>query len=125
MWEDDIYMLKPRMKTAIIMGAILGIFCIIGVVVRFGYTGNIVYLLGLWYNRLLMGIVIGLVVDKRRITVILRGAVLGLLVSLAFFISTEFWDPVSFFAGIGYGVIIDYVATNYSHKILNLKSDID
>jgi len=79
----------------------------------------------MWYNRLLMGIVIGLVADKRRITVVLRGAVLGLLISLAFFISTEFRDPVGFIAGIGYGIIIDYVATNYSHKVLNFKSDID
>jgi len=51
-------MLTSRMKTAIIIGAILGIFCIIGVGFRFGYKGNTVYLLGIWYNRLLMGVVI-------------------------------------------------------------------
>ena len=113
-------MFKPRMKTAIIMGAILGIFCIIGVVVRFGYTGNIVYLLGMWYNRLLMGIVIGLVADRSRIMVVLRGALLGLMVSLAFFITTEFRDTIGFVAGIGYGIIIDYVATNYSHIVLKI-----
>ncbi|MFW6281876.1 MAG: hypothetical protein ACOC1O_03670 [bacterium] len=114
-------MLKPRMKTSIIMGVLLGVFCIIGVVVRFGYKGNAVYLLAMWYNRLLMGIVIGLLADRKKIIVLLRGAILGLLVSLAFFISTEFWDPVGFLAGIGYGVIIDYVATNYSHIVKKSK----
>ena len=113
-------MLKPRMKTSIIIGALLGIICIIGVGFRLGYRDNIVYLIGMWYNRLLMGIVIGLVADKRRITVILRGALLGSIVSIAFFISTEFRDPVALIAGIGYGIIIDYAATNYSHKILNI-----
>ena len=113
-------MLTSRMKTSIIIGAILGIFCIIGVGFRFGYRNNTVYLIGMWYNRLLMGIVIGLVADRRRIMVVLRGALLGLMVSLAFFITTEFKDPIGFIAGIGYGIIIDYVATNYSHIVLKI-----
>ena len=113
-------MFTARLKTAIIMGALLGVLCIVGASYRLGIRGNHIFLLGMWYNRLLMGIVIGLVVDKRRITVILRGALLGLIVSLAFFISTEFKDPVALIAGIGYGIIIDYAATNYSHKILSL-----
>jgi len=52
--------------------------------------------------------------------VVLRGTLLGLMVFLAFFISTEFRDPVGFIAGIGYGIIIDYVATNYSHIVLKI-----
>ena len=42
------------------------------------------------------------------------------MLDLAFFISTEFRDPVGFIAGIGYGIIIDYVATNYSHIVLKI-----
>ena len=113
-------MLKLRMKTAIIMGALLGIICIIGVGFRFVYRNNTVYLISMWYNRLLMGIVIGLVADRRRIMVVLRGALLGLMVSLAFFITTGFQDLIGFIAGIGYGIIIDYVATNYSHIVLKI-----
>ncbi len=113
-------MITSRMKTSIIMGSLLGIVCIIGVVYRFGYRGNYIFLLGMWYNRLLMGFVIGLVDDKKRIMVILRGATLGLIISLAFFISTEFRDPVGFAVGIGYGIIIDYAATNYSYIVLKI-----
>ena len=117
-------MLTSRMKTSIIMGALLGVICIIGVGVRFGYRDNTVYFMGMWYNRLLMGVIIGLVADRRRIIVILRGAALGLLVSLAFFISTEFRDPIGFIAGIGYGIIIDYFATNYSHIVLKISQKV-
>ncbi|MBW8381203.1 MAG: hypothetical protein K0M69_01605, partial [Youngiibacter sp.] len=36
-----------------------------------------------------------------------RGAFLGLLVSFAFYSSTGFEDPISFVAGILYGVILE------------------
>jgi len=39
-----------------------------------------------------------------------RGAVLGLIISFAFYSSTGFADVVSFLAGIVYGVIIEYIA---------------
>lgn len=117
-------MITARMKTAIIMGAFLGVVCIVGVGYRIGYRGNFIYLLGMWYNRLLMGIVIGLVKDKKRILVIIRGGTLGLLVSLAFYLSTEFMDPIGFVVGIAYGIIIDYVSTNYSHLVLKLSNKI-
>ena len=41
-------------------GAFLGVFCIIGVGTRTGYSGNEVYLLGMWYNRVVMGLIVGL-----------------------------------------------------------------
>lgn len=117
-------MFTSRMKTSIIMGIILGIICIIGAGYRFGYRGNYMFLLALFYNRLLMGIVIGLVSKKKRIIVVLRGATLGLIISFAFFISTEFYDPTAFVAGIAYGVIIDYVATYHSNIVLKISRKI-
>ncbi len=45
--------------------------------------------------------------ETTRSKALLRGALLGLLVSFAFYSSTEFNDPVSFVAGIFYGVILE------------------
>jgi len=42
-----------------------------------------------------------------------RGAVLGLVVSFAFYSAIAFQDVISFLAGIGYGVIIEAVAFKY------------
>jgi hypothetical protein len=45
-----------------------------------------------------------------------RGALLGLLVSFAFYSSTGFEDIVGFIAGIVYGVIIEYAALKLDKK---------
>jgi putative flippase GtrA len=45
--------------------------------------------------------------------VIARGAILGLIVSFAFYSSTGFNDVVSFLAGIIYGIIIEFVAFKF------------
>ena len=52
--------MHKRMLLATSTGALLGIFCIIGVAYRFGYSGNEFFIFATWFNRLLMGIVIGL-----------------------------------------------------------------
>jgi len=106
-----------RIIIAIITGSILGIFCIIGVSKRLGLPGNELFLFAIWYNRFLMGTVIGVASDlkiiKTKWNVLLRGGILGLMVTSAFFLSTGFRDVPSFFAGIVYGLIIDYVATKF------------
>ncbi len=96
----------------------MGIFCIIGVSIRLGLAGNELFLLATWYNRLLMGLVIGLAgawqLSKTKSNPLLRGFILGLMVSLALFLSTELRDPIGFAAGIVYGIIIDFVASKYA-----------
>jgi hypothetical protein len=110
-------MKSKRIAVAILTGSILGIFCIIGASTRVGCPGNELFLFALWYNRFLMGVIIGVASDlkiiKTKWNVVLRGGILGLLVSSAFFLSTGFLDTPSFFAGIIYGFIIDYVATKF------------
>ena len=102
------------MKICVTMGIILGIFCIIGASIRSGFQGNTVYLFSLWYNRLVLGIVIGLTQHKSNFQKsIARGAVLGLVVSFAFYSTNGFQDVISFLAGIVYGVIIEAVAFKY------------
>ncbi|NHJ01192.1 MAG: hypothetical protein EAX86_03575 [Candidatus Heimdallarchaeota archaeon] len=102
------------------LGVILGILCIIGIGLRIGYQGNEIFLFAMWYNRVIMGLMIGFASDltfaKNYSNVIIRGAILGLLVTSAIFFTSEFRDILSFFAGIAYGVIIDIVATRYSFE---------
>jgi len=104
-------MITKRMKVSLITGAILGAFCIIGALVRSGFQIENYLLFSLWYNRMLMGLVIGLPWTNIGMPKLLgRGAILGLIVSFAFYSSTGFADIVSFLAGIVYGMIIEYVA---------------
>ncbi|MFA6807655.1 MAG: hypothetical protein WCR27_01555 [Eubacteriales bacterium] len=107
-------MIVKRMKVCILAGAILGMFCIVGASVRSGFQSDAYFLFALWYNRLLLGLVIGLVggnLTSRK--AMGRGALLGLIVSFAFYSAVGFTDAVSFLAGIVYGIIIEYIAFKY------------
>lgn len=100
-----------RLIISVIAGAILGVFCIIGASVRFGADVVPSLLFALWFNRVVMGIAIGAPWGEVSLIKTLgRGALLGLIVSFAYFSSTGFSDIVSFIAGILYGIIIEYVA---------------
>ncbi|MGY5863831.1 MAG: hypothetical protein RTV41_04460 [Candidatus Thorarchaeota archaeon] len=111
-----------RIGIATLTGAILGVVCIIGVGSRIpgGYLPNMVFLIGMWYNRVIMGMLIGFAGDvklfanadeKKLPNALLRGLIFGILVASAIFLSTEFRDVLSLFAGFAYGPIIDLVAT--------------
>ncbi|MBW2967234.1 hypothetical protein KY362_01985 [Candidatus Woesearchaeota archaeon] len=110
--------MDKRLSTALLTGSVLGIFCILGAGFRLGFDGNALFLTATWFNRLVMGLVIGyapqLNIKKDIKKVLLRGAILGLIISFSLYIATDFRDMTGFIAGIIYGVIIDYVATRYS-----------
>jgi len=108
-------MFTKRMKVCIVTGAILGVFCIIGASLRSGSQSDVYFLFALWYNRLLLGLLIGMAGRKPGWPkVITHGAIFGLIVSFAFYSSTGFNDVVSFLAGIIYGIIIETIAFKYS-----------
>jgi len=101
--------MNNRMKTALIGGAILGIICVVGAYIRSDFTASPVFVFSLWYNRVIIGLAVGapwIKTDRKK--ALLRGAVLGLMVSFAFYSATGFVDPVSFVAGIVYGVILEW-----------------
>ncbi len=110
-------MKKRRVIVSVIAGAILGVFCIIGVGTRIGFDGNLLFLFAMWYNRVIMGLLIGLAYDVKLIksdkNFIVRGLFLGLLVTSAITFTSGFRDWPSFFAGLAYGVIIDWAATRF------------
>lgn len=100
--------MKKRMIVALIGGALLGLICVAGAYIRSGKSASPEFVFSLWYNRVIIGLAVGAPWPTvRRNNALLRGAVLGLLVSFAFYSSTGFQDPVSFIAGIVYGVILE------------------
>ena len=111
-----------RIGIAMISGAALGVLCIIGVGSRIGVNGNESYLIGMWYNRVVMGLLIGLspeiiiISDDEMKNAAIRGLLLGFFVTTAILLSTNFKDFPSYFAGLAYGIIIDIVATKYSTR---------
>ncbi|MFB6088448.1 MAG: hypothetical protein ABEK36_01575 [Candidatus Aenigmatarchaeota archaeon] len=110
-------MKNRRIEISLISGALLGVICIFGVGLRMGFDGNYPFLFSLWYNRLLMGFLIGTASELKLIksnkNFVARGVLIGLLVTSAHSFTTQFTDLPSFFAGIIYGIVIDFIATNY------------
>ena len=104
--------MTKRLKTSLIGGVLLGIICVIGAYVRSGFTADPNFVFSLWYNRVIMGLVVGAPWPAtNRKTALLRGALFGFLVSFAFYSSTGYADPISFVAGIIYGVILEAYLT--------------
>ena len=105
--------MNKKLRLAISAGIILGIFCIIGAAFRLGWQGNQLILFSLWYNRAMMGLLIGLaggmVILQGKLNWLVRGAGLGLAVSAAYFFTSAAQDWVSFLAGGVYGVIIEFI----------------
>ena len=100
--------MNKRMIQSLIGGALLGVVCVIGAEVRSGFTASPYFILALWYNRVIIGLTIGAPwPNTNRNQALLRGALIGLMVSFAFYSATNFQDPVSFIAGIAYGAILE------------------
>lgn len=100
--------MSKRLKLALIGGAVLGIVCVVGAYLRSGGTASTTFVFALWFNRVIIGLVVGAPWDTTiKNKNLLRGAILGLLVSFAFYSSTGFEDPISFIAGVVYGVILE------------------
>lgn len=109
--------MNKRLVQSLIGGVLLGIVCVVGASVRSGFTASPTFIFALWYNRVIIGLAIGAPWPKTsRIHALLRGGVIGLMVSFAFYSATAFQDPVSFVAGIVYGVILEAWFTRSSSK---------
>lgn len=102
--------MNKRLLYGLILGAILGVVCIVGAQLRMPNQLSTAYLFSFWYNRVLIGLVIGLFSKPKSLRIgILRGLLLGSVVSFAFFSATEFLDIMGFMAGLVYGIIIEAV----------------
>jgi len=100
--------MTKRLKLALIGGAVLGIFCVVGANMRSGGTASTTFIFALWFNRVIIGLAVGAPWNTTsKSKNLLRGAFLGLLVSFAFYSSTGFQDHINFIAGVVYGVILE------------------
>ncbi len=109
--------MRKRMIVALLAGALLGVVCILGASLRYQGSLEVSYLFAFWFNRLLMGFVIGVIdwpisLSKR----LARGAIVGLFVSFAFYSATDFMDLTGFLVGAVYGVIIEYVTFRFAKR---------
>lgn len=66
--------MNRRMKEALIGGALLGIVCVVGAYIRSGSSTSAVFVFSLWYNRVIIGLVVGAPWKARsRSQVLMRG----------------------------------------------------
>lgn len=112
-----------RIGISVVVGALLGVLCIIGVGARIpGNYSNVIYLTGVWYNRVIMGLMVGFAghvtiikseKEKNYVNSIVRGIIIGLIVSSATLLLSDTipLDWLGWFMGLLYGPIIDVVAT--------------
>ena len=98
-------MMKNRLIVGLLAGAILGVVCIVGASVR-NPDVTTTFLFAFWFNRVVMGLAIGLTAPSSKQALLVKGTVLGTFVSFAFYSSTDFQDLMGFFAGVVYGVLI-------------------
>lgn len=115
-----------RLITGLILGMILGIFCIIGVSLRLPdpvYPNVVIYLMGAWYNRVVMGALIGLAGDIKIygekdsvINSLIRGIIIGAFVSVGFAFFQQTITITYLFAGIGFGALNDLITTKITKK---------
>ena len=103
-----------RLVIATILGILCGLFCTYGTITKFPGEFGTLMLIGIVYNRALIGIVIG-IADNIDLHPALRGAVIGVVVSMAMAIFDAAWVVVGF--GLVYGVLIDVVTTKLEDKI--------
>lgn len=98
---------QKRLLFSLLTAALLGLICVLVANLRFGPAASFAFLFSLWFNRLLMGLVIGAPWPQTSLSwTLLRGAGLGIFVSFAFFSFTAFTDWISFLPGLFQGMII-------------------
>ena len=103
-----------RLVIATILGILCGLFCMYGTMTKFPGAFGTLMLIGIVYNRALIGIVIG-IADNIDLPPALRGAIIGVGVSMAMAIFDAAWIVVGF--GLVYGILIDVVTSKLEDRI--------
>lgn len=112
--------MNKRLVIGLITGVILGVVCIVGASIRSAETLPFTYLFAFWYNRLIMGLAIGLLPKDKLNKSLFKAMIIALMVSFAFYASTNFNDLIGFLVGIVYGVII-IIAIDYYDNYSKIK----
>lgn len=110
--------MNKRLLIAILTGAILGVFCIMGATTRSTEQLESWYLLSFWFNRVIMGLLFALLPLCKNVWFRFgRGLLFGLFVSFAFYSATAYSDLLGFLAGGMYGIIIEFVLYQYDKRV--------
>jgi FtsH-binding integral membrane protein len=119
------FSMNKRAVIGLLSGTVLGVFCIFGVKSRMGDQVTGLFVFATWFNRLVMGMMIGFYspISSKITQSALRGALLGLIVSFSLYVATDCIDLPGFIAGIFYGVIIDIICTKYGISKKNTTSE--
>ena len=120
---NDIGINAKRMVISLILGTIAGLICAGGtsILQPITYPIGVPLILFIIYNRVILGLVIGLVdeikiLDHDTVNPILRGAIFGALISTIMIILPEL-ASINFFAvGILFGVLIDLIASKIAQS---------
>ena len=110
-------MRTKRLIIATILGIFCGLFCMYGTITKFPeFAADTLLLIGIVYNRTLIGIVIG-IADDIDLHPALRGAVIGVVVSMgmAIFNAEGMLALIGF--GLIYGIFIDVVTSRLEERI--------
>ena len=107
-----------RMIVCVILGAISGAICATGTTILqpVSYSITMAFLFYIVYNRIVLGVFIGLVgevtfVDNEILNPILRGALFGAIISVVMIIIPEISSMNYLIAGIVFGAIIDLIGS--------------
>jgi uncharacterized membrane protein len=102
--------LIKRIVYGLILGTLLGLVCIFGAQLRSSTPLENWYLFAFWFNRFLMGFVIALLpIHLPYKYKVIRGILVGIFISFAFYSATNYQDFLGFAVGGLYGVIIESV----------------
>lgn len=101
----------------LLIGALLGIVCIVGASLRSTEELSTLYLFSFWFNRVMMGFTFSLLPTvKTTLNKIFIGLSLGFLISFMFYSATDFKDLMGFLAGGVYGLILIF-SLQYKKKV--------
>ena len=101
----------------LLIGALLGIVCIVGASLRSNEQLSTLYLFSFWFNRVMMGFTFSLLPNvKTSLNKVFIGLSLGLLISFMFYSATGFQDHMGFLAGGAYGLILIF-SLQYKKKV--------
>ena len=110
-------MKTKRLVIATILGILCGLFCMYGTITKFPeFAADTLFLIGIVYNRALIGVVIG-IADNIDLHPAMRGAVIGVVVSMAMAIFSSEGMLALLGFGLVYGVLIDVVTSRLEDKI--------
>jgi hypothetical protein len=110
-----------RMVIALILGTLFGLFCAWATSTAPipAQWLTIEFLIYIWYNRLILGFILGYAenitfIKRKYGNAIIRGAIIGTVISVIMVIIPGLAAISYLFAGTIYGIIIDILATKFS-----------